>query len=80
MSLRSSGLRWLFKLCRRKLLKIPLFAWGYGHWRQGVDWLVSMKAWQAARRWVLRIKLLSRNFFMQLKRSSKHRRLLARSR
>ena len=24
----------LFKLCRRKLLKIPLFAWGYGHWRQ----------------------------------------------
>jgi hypothetical protein len=70
----------LFKLCRRKLLKIPLFAWGYGHWRQGVDWLVSMKAWQAARRWILKIKLLSRNFFMQLKRSSKHRRLFARSR
>jgi hypothetical protein len=26
----------LFKLCRRKLMKIPLFAWGYGYWRQGV--------------------------------------------
>jgi hypothetical protein len=52
----------LFKLCRRKLLKIPLFAWGYGHWRQGVDWLVSMKAWQAARRWILKVRLLLRNF------------------
>jgi hypothetical protein len=47
----------LFKLCRRKLLKIPLFAWGYGHWRQGVDWIVSMRAWQAARRWILKVRL-----------------------
>jgi hypothetical protein len=70
----------LFKLCRRKLLKIPLFAWGYGHWRQGVDWLVSMKAWQAARRWIQKIKQLLRNFFIRLKRSSKPRRLFARSR
>ena len=40
----------LFKLCRYKLLKIPLFAWGYGLWRQGLGWVRSMKAWQAAQR------------------------------
>ena len=70
----------LFKLCRRKLLKIPLFAWGYGHWRQGIDWLVSMKAWQAARRWILKVRLLLRNFLIQLKRSSRNRRRFAQSR
>ena len=70
----------LFKLCRRKLLKIPLFAWGYGHWRQGIDWLVSMKAWQAARRWILKVRLLLRNFLIQLKRPSKNRRRFAQSR
>jgi hypothetical protein len=68
----------LFKLCRRKLLKIPLFGWGYGHWRQGADWIVSMRAWQVARRLILKVKLLLRNFFVQLKRSSKYR--FARSR
>jgi hypothetical protein len=46
----------LFKLCRLKLLKIPIFAWGYGHWQDGVNWIVSMKAWQAARLWLLLIK------------------------
>jgi hypothetical protein len=70
----------LFKLCRRKLLKVPLFAWGYGYWQQGVNWLVSMNAWQAGRRWILNVKLLLRNFFLQLKRSSKYRRRFARSR
>ncbi|WP_420738202.1 hypothetical protein [Bradyrhizobium japonicum] len=70
----------LFKLCRRKLLKIPLFAWGYGHWRQGVEWFVSIKAWQAARRWILKVRLLLRKFIMQSKRSSKYRRLFAQSR
>lgn len=70
----------LFKLCRRKLLKIPLFAWGYGHWRKGVDWLVSMKAWQAARRWILKVKLLLHSFLMQLKRSSDYQRRFAQSR
>jgi hypothetical protein len=69
----------LFKLCRRKLLKIPLFAWGYGHWRQGVDWIVSMRAWQAARRWILKVRLLVHNFLIQSKRSSKYRRRFAQS-
>ena len=63
----------LFKLCRRKLLKIPLFAWCYGRWRQGVDWLVSMKAWQAARRWILKVRLFLRNLLLQLKKSSRYR-------
>jgi hypothetical protein len=65
----------LFKLCRRKLLKIPLFARGYGHWRQGVDWIVSMRAWQAARRRIMLLKLRSRNFLARFKRSSNYRRL-----
>jgi hypothetical protein len=60
----------LFKLCRRKLLKIPIFAWGYGHWRQGVEWLVSMKAWQAARRWSLKIKDLLHKLIMRSTRPS----------
>ncbi len=63
----------LFKLCRYKLLKIPLFAWGYGFWRQGVSWLVSMTAWQTARRWVLRHKVKLREYFKQIKRSSTYR-------
>jgi hypothetical protein len=46
----------LFKLCRLKLLKIPIFAWAYRHWQDGVNWIVSMKAWQAARVWILLIK------------------------
>jgi hypothetical protein len=64
----------LFKLCRRKLLRIPVFAWGYGHWRQGVDWIVGMPAWQAARRWILKYRRLSRNLLVRVKRSSRYRR------
>jgi hypothetical protein len=70
----------LFKLCRRKLLKIPLFAWAYGHWCNGVEWIVSMKAWQAARRWILKVRLFLRNFHLQLKKIFKHQRRLAHSR
>jgi hypothetical protein len=70
----------LFGLCRRKLLKIPLFAWGYGHWRQGVDWVVSFKAWKAARRRILTVRLLLRNFLLKMRRSYKYRRLFAQSR
>jgi hypothetical protein len=65
----------LFKLCRRKLLKIPLFAWCYGYWRQGVDWIVSMRAWQAAQRWSLKIKYLLHKLIMGSKRSSRYQRL-----
>lgn len=70
----------LFKLCRLKLMKIPLFAWGYRYWRQGINWIVSMKAWQAARRWGLRTKRLTRNFLLRLKSSTQVRRRSAQSR
>jgi hypothetical protein len=70
----------LFKLCRRKLLKIPMFAWTYGYWRQGVDWLVSMNAWQAARRRILKVRMFLRKSLLQSKKSSKYRRLFALSR
>ena len=70
----------LFKLCRRKLLKIPTFARGYGHWRQGVNWIVSMRGWQAARRWILLLKSVLRKLLMQFKRPSKYRRRFAQSR
>jgi hypothetical protein len=61
----------LFKLCRRKLLKIPLFAWVYGYWRQGADWIVSMPAWQAAQSWIRKAKHLLHKFMMRLKTWSK---------
>ena len=60
----------LFKLCRLKLLKIPLFAWGYGHWRQGIHWITSMRAWQAARRMFLLARLNLGNMFRQFRKST----------
>lgn len=63
----------LFKLCRRKLLRIALFAWGYRHWRQGVDWVVGMPAWQAARRWIVKHRRRSRHLLARMKKSSRYR-------
>jgi hypothetical protein len=40
----------LFRLNRKKLLSIPLFAWGYGYWRRIMDFLESTTAWRASRR------------------------------
>jgi len=40
----------LFQLNKKKLLSIPLFAWGYGYWRRMMDFLESTSAWQTARR------------------------------
>ena len=57
----------LFKLCRLKLLKISIFAWGYGHWRDGVNWIVSMRAWQAARAWTVLIKRRIQRYVIRLK-------------
>jgi len=44
----------LFQLNKEKLLSIPVFAWGYQHWRRMMDFLESTKAWQASRRMVLK--------------------------
>ena len=40
----------LFQLNKKKLLSIPLFAWGYGYRRQMMDFLESTTAWRASRR------------------------------
>ena len=40
----------LFQLNKKKLLSIPLFAWGYGHWRRMMYLLESTKAWRMSRR------------------------------
>ena len=57
----------LFKLCRFKLLKIPMFAWGYRHWRNGVNWIVSLRAWRAARRWIVLTKGQIRKHLITIK-------------
>lgn len=40
----------LFQLNKKKLLSIPLFAWGYGYWRRMMDYLESTAPWRTARR------------------------------
>ncbi|WP_426409261.1 hypothetical protein [Bradyrhizobium ganzhouense] len=40
----------LFQLNKKKLLSIPLFAWGYGYWRRMMDFLESTSAWRTSRR------------------------------
>ena len=44
----------LFQLNKKKLLSIPIFAWGYEYWRQMMDFLESTKAWQSSRRMILK--------------------------
>jgi hypothetical protein len=40
--------------------------------RIAVNWLVSIKAWQAARRWSLNVKQLLRNYIMRSKLTAAH--------
>jgi hypothetical protein len=40
----------LFQPNKKKLLSIPLFAWGYGYWRRMMDYLESTGAWRTSRR------------------------------
>lgn len=42
----------LFQLNRKKLLSIPLFAWGYGYWRQLMDAVEALEVWKTSRRLV----------------------------
>ncbi|MCC8960532.1 hypothetical protein H8B02_46200 [Bradyrhizobium sp. Pear77] len=42
----------LFQLNKKKLLSVPLFAWGYSYWRRMMDFLESTTAWQKCRRMV----------------------------
>ena len=57
----------LFQLNRNKLLSIRAFAWGYGYWRQVMDWVESSEVWQAIL--VLKARFVQnlRGFFSQRK-------------
>ncbi len=37
----------LFELTKTKLMKIPAFAWAYGHYARAKDWLKQTEAWKA---------------------------------
>jgi len=39
----------LFDLTREKLMKIPAFAWLYGHYMQAQEWIKQSEAWRAVR-------------------------------
>jgi hypothetical protein len=39
----------LFELTKNKLLKIPAFAWAYGHYARAKAWLMQTEAWKAVR-------------------------------
>ena len=39
----------LFELTKTKLLKIPAFAWAYGHYALAKEWLMQTEAWMAVR-------------------------------
>jgi hypothetical protein len=37
----------LFELTKNKLMKIPVFAWAYGHYARAKAWLKQTEAWKA---------------------------------
>jgi hypothetical protein len=57
----------LFQLNREKLLSIPVFAWGYRHWRNMMDWVESMEVWKASRRLATNASYLVRTRWLQFK-------------
>jgi hypothetical protein len=62
----------LFQLNREKLLSIPVFAWGYRHWRNMMDLIESMEVWRAARRLATNAAYLVRMRWLQLKLQLKY--------
>ena len=61
----------LFSLTRDKLMKIPAFAWAYGHFQRAKAWLEATEAWRAIRRISHRV----RDYFVHLKATFAGRRL-----
>jgi hypothetical protein len=57
----------LFLLNREKLLSIPLFAWGYRHWRHMLNLIEAMPFWKAARRLAANAAYLVRMRWLQFK-------------
>ena len=62
----------LFALSRDKLMSIAAFAWAYGKYRQAMDWLQSLEAWQAARRRTRLIHAAMRGLVRKAKILQKH--------
>ena len=63
----------LFLLNREKLLSIPVFAWGYQHWRHMLDLIESMPFWTASRRLAANAAYLVRMRWLQFKNGQRFR-------
>ncbi len=70
----------LFSISRDKLMSIPAFAWAYGKYRAVTDWVMSLEAWQNARRWTRIAQYRFRRIIRELRALQNSRRLSAQSR
>ena len=70
----------LFRLSREKLMSIPAFAWCYDKFCQAQDWVVSLRAWQLARRLSVLAKHAVQKYVLEFKAAQKQKRLLLRAR
>ena len=70
----------LFSISRDKLMSIPAFAWAYGKYRATMDWVMSLEAWQNARRWTRIAQYRLRRTMRESRASQNSRRLSAQSR
>jgi hypothetical protein len=70
----------LFKLGREKLISIPAFAWCYDKFCQAQDWVVSLRAWQLARRLSVLAKHSIQKYLLEFKAAQKQKRLFWRAR
>jgi hypothetical protein len=61
----------LFSVSCQKLLSIPAFAWGYGHYCRIMTFLKATSVWQAVRRWSKIAQYSIRSFALHLKASQK---------
>jgi hypothetical protein len=59
----------LFQFNRKKLLSIPVFAFGYQYWRQMMDLAESMEIWKASRKLADNTAHLLRARWLQFKRA-----------
>jgi hypothetical protein len=57
----------LFHLNKKKLLSIPVFAWGYGYWRRMMNAVQSLEVWKAARKLVTNARSLLRARWLQFR-------------
>jgi hypothetical protein len=65
----------LFAVSCQKLLSIPVFAWGYGHYYRILNALKATSVWQAVRRWSKVAQYSIRSFALHLKASQKPARI-----